>query len=169
MKKTKGLKYYLFILTISTVGMFLFLTANALQNDGYQIDLLYTLVAVPITFTGFLFVFDKLFDLILPKKYKQDKKDETKDYDNFLKRINIIVDQTGEFSIEGFRKLRQSERFQKALRQSFTILNEGESEAMNFAFIQKKFKKDTKEYLAINVVIEDVKKLQENSVKDYQK
>ena len=169
MKKAKGFKYYAFIFSISTIGLFLYLSVMAIQNGGYDVSLLYMVAVVPISFTGFLFVFDKLFDLLLPSKYKLNKPDNVKEYDKFLKNINVVVDNTGEFSIEGFRRLRQSEKFQKALKQSFTILKKGESEAINFSFILKKFKKDTKEYIAINAVVEEVMQLQKNSLKDYQK
>ena len=65
-------------------------------------------------------------------------------------------------NIEDFRRLREDERFQKGLQQAFRIKNEGETESLNFTILEKKFKKNTREYEAMNVVIEEVKKMMVN-------
>jgi hypothetical protein len=162
MKQTKNFKYYLMIFVISTLAIFVFATIDAFNNDGYDKELLLTMSFAPISFTVFLFVFDKAFDMIFPKKNKG--KSEIKDkYLNFLSMVNKEVEANVDFSIEDFRRLRDSERFQKSLKQAFRIFEEGETEDITYDYLSKKFKKDTNEHIAMQIVITELKKLEENS------
>lgn len=67
------------------------------------------------------------------------------------------------FSIEDYSKLRSDKKFQKGLGQGFRVYDNGETEDLNFEFLERKFKKGTNEYTAFQVVIKQVKKLMENS------
>jgi len=81
----------------------------------------------------------------------------------YLKQVGDAITNQCEFSIEEFRRLRESSSFQKSLEQAFRILANGETEEISFQFLEKKFKKNTNEYIALNVVVNEVKKMMENS------
>lgn len=162
MNTEKNFKYYLKIFIIGTVAIFLFAVVDAIRNKGFDNQLLLTMLFAPVLFTVLLFGFDKLFELIIPNKLKNKTKDKD-NYQQFLNVINLEVETQTEFTIEDYRRLRDSEKFQKSLRQAFRILEEGESEDVSFEYLGKKFKKDSREYTAMNIVIKEVKKLKENS------
>ena len=78
MKQVKSLKHYLLIFVIATFAIFLFSTIDAIQNGSYDTQLLLTGAVAPGTFTILLFIFDKIFDLIFPKKLKKAKLNKSK-------------------------------------------------------------------------------------------
>lgn len=105
---------------------------------------------------------DKFMHKSKPKKV-EDR------YKLFLELAAKRVNDMEGFSIEDFRRLRENERFQKTLHQCFTIYENGEQDELNFNYLSKKFKSNTNEYKALELVIEDTKKMMENQGKDYQK
>lgn len=158
MNKTKGLKYYAFIFLVATVAIAIYVLILFLRGayEGEPATLL-TMFLIPVVFVGFLFIFDKIFNFILPARFKQQDVQKT-EYEMFLEEVNKIVSNNMEVTLEEGRRLRESDRFQKSLSQVFTIIKHGENKALTYEYLQKKFKKDTKEYEAINLVIESVKK-----------
>lgn len=162
MNQQKGFRYYLMIFGLATVAILLYTGFDAISNGGFDNSLLWSLALAPIIFTFFLFVFDRLFDFIIPSKAKQKNKGKDA-YSDFLAIINMEVETQTEFSIEDFRRLRDSEKFQKAMKQSYRILTDGETEDITYEYLLKKFKKESREQVAMNVVINEVKKLKENS------
>jgi hypothetical protein len=159
MNNKKGLKYYGIIFGVSVVALAIYIVYLGYQSGGIDTALLFSLLYVPFIFTLFLFVFDKLFDFIFPSKGK--KKDDL--FSKYLKVVSTAIQTKYNFSIEDYRRLRENPKFQKALEQAFRILENGETEEISFEFLQKKFKKDSNEFLAMVVVIEEVKKMMINS------
>jgi hypothetical protein len=147
---------------MGTLAIFIYATIDAISTGSYDSELLITMTFAPATFSGFMFVFDKIFDMIFPNKLKTKRKDSDK-YGNFLDIVNKAVENDTSFSIEDYRRLRDSDKFQKALRQAFKIYEEGESQDITFSYLEKKFKKSSREYAAMNIVLNQVKKLKENS------
>lgn len=162
MKQVKNFRYYLMIFIISTIAIALFVGVDAIQNGKIDTNLLFTAAFAPLVFSVFLFLFDKIFEMIFPKKLKK-KQDNKDNYQQFLNVINKEVELQTDFSIEDYRRLRDSEKFQKSLKQAFRILEDGESEDISYTYLSKKYKKDSREYTAMNIVINEVKKLKENS------
>lgn len=159
MNNKKGLKYYGIIFIVSVVALAIYILYLGYQAGGIDTTLLFSLLYVPFVFTMFLFVFDKLFELIFPTKGK--KKDDL--FAKYLKVVSNAIQAKYSFSIEDYRRLRENPKFQKALEQAFRILENGETEEISFDFLQKKFKKESNEFLAMTVVIEEVKKMMINS------
>ena len=162
MKKNKNFRYYALIFGFATLAVFLYGVIDTIANKVISNEIVFMIVVTPILFTTFLFVFDKIFDLIFPKVFKP-KQNTTEDSKDFMHHINHLVESQVEFSIEDFRRIRVNEKFQKALKQSYKIYINGETEEISYEFLLKKFKKDTNEFKAINIVVEEVKKLKENS------
>lgn len=158
MNKTKGLKYYAFIFGVAVVAIGIYILVLFIQGDyeGEPSSLL-TMFLIPIVFVGFLFIFDKIFNLLLPAKFKNYENQKT-EYQVFLDQVNDIVGSNMEISLEDSRKLRDNQRFQKSLSQVFTILKHGENKELTWEYLQKKFKKDSLEFEALNLVIISVKK-----------
>ncbi|MCF7927066.1 MAG: hypothetical protein K9L74_05775 [Candidatus Izimaplasma sp.] len=162
MKKTKGLKHYsrIFLLAVLLYGMY---TAYiAFTNDGFQEQMIYSIITVPLLFVIFLFGFDWLFYTLFPSKEKK----ENEDYKEFVKITTKDIDSELELSIEDYRRLRENDKFQKALYHAFQILKKGETTEINYRLLNKKFKKDTTEDDALKIVVENVKKLRETKEKD---
>jgi len=162
MNKKKGIQYYLKIFVYATIAVVLFASVDGLSSGGFDFSFFLTLMVAPVAFTLFLFLFDTIIELVVPKRFKQRNvnKDE---YSDFLKIVNREVETKTELSIEDFRRLRDSERFQKSIRQAFKIFKDGETKEVTYDYLSKKFKKDSREFIALDVVLKEVKKLKENS------
>jgi len=163
MKSKKGLRYYLIIFLFSVVAIAAYITYLSIKEGSINYDLISSYIIVPPLFTLLLFIYDKLFGMIFPSK---TKKIDVK-FSNYLKQIGKVITAECDFSIEEYRRLRENIGFQKSLEQGFRILTDGETEEINFQFLDKKFKKNSNEYIALNVVVEEVKKMMETSQKDY--
>lgn len=159
MKSKKGLKYYAIIFMVSVLALVLYATYLYFKNGELDSEIILSLVYVPVIFTGFLFVFDKLFDKIFPPKTKvSDNK-----FNAYLKTVSESIQKECEFTIEEYKKLRTNQKFQKGLEQAFRVYDNGENEEMNFKFLEHKFKNGSNEYVAFQLVIKEVKKMMENS------
>lgn len=159
MKNKKGFKYYALIFVFSTIALVVYLIYLNYTEEDFDFGANLSLLYVPIMFTGLLFVFDKLFELVFPDK---NKKINNK-YSSYLKIASQEIEKECEFSIEDYKKLRNNPKFQKGLEQAYRVYNVGENDEINFEFLQNKFKNGTNEYVAFQVVIKVVKKLMENS------
>lgn len=159
MNNKKGFKYYAIVFGVSTIALILYILYLGYQAGELDSTLLVSLIYVPFMFTGFLFVFDKIFDKLMPSKTQ--KKDNL--FSNYLKIVSAAIQSEYNFSIEDYRRLRENPKFQKALEQAFRILEKGETEDISFDFLERKFKKGTNEFLSMIVVIDEVKKMMINS------
>jgi len=165
MNSKKGFKYYLFIFSFSVIALIAYIAYLSIKEGSIDYDLVYSYALVPPMFTIFLFAFDKVFEMIFPPKYKK----ENTAFKNYLTQVGKAITDQCEFSIEEYRRLRENNAFQKSLEQAFRVLTNGETEGVNFQFLDRKFKKSSNEYIALKVVVGEVKKMMENSEKDYQK
>lgn len=158
MNKTKVLKYYALIFLTAVIAISIYTLVLYLRGEiegGFSS--IFAMFLIPVVFVGFLFIFDKIFNLLIPAKYKNLETQKT-EYEVFLDQVNQIVGAHLEISLEESRKLRENERFQKSLSQVFTILKHGENNELSWEYLQKKFKKDSTEFEALNIIIESVKK-----------
>lgn len=155
MKNRRGFKYYVRFYVIILVVYFAYVSYVAFQGDGYDKNLLFSVMYLPLGFTFFLYLFDTLFDRIFPSREKQTDDEFTE----FLKVTTAKVNEELDFTIEDFRRLRDNEKFQKSLWQLYQIKLFGETDEINFTMIRKKFKKDTREKKAVEVVISEVQKM----------
>ena len=155
MNSKKGLRYYAVIFVFSVLALAAYVGYLAIKEGSIDYELVYSLILVPFMFTLFLFAFDRIFDLIFPSRTKK----EDTHYNNYLKQMGESISVECDFSIEGYRRLRGNAGFQKSLEQAYRILINGETDELSFLFLEKKFKKSTDEYLALSVVIKEVKKM----------
>ncbi len=158
MNRTKGLKYYALVFGAALLGLIVYVLFQTITTD-YTIDsqiIVYILV-IPVVFTLFLFVFDRLFEAFMPNKFKVLSAKDKTEYDRFLDEVNSIINGKIELSLEDSRKLRDNEKFQKTLSQIFTIKKHGETEQLTYEYLQKKFKRNTNEFKIVSLVIETFK------------
>ncbi len=155
MNSKKGLKYYAVIFFFSVIALVIYVAYLSVKEGSIDYDLIYSLILVPFIFTLFLFAFDKIFDLIFPSRTKK----EDSQYNSYLKSVDGYITSNCNFSIEGYRRLRGNVGFQKSLNQAYRILKNGETDELNFKLLEKKYKKNTDEYLALGEVIKEVKKM----------
>lgn len=161
MRNKRGIKHYLKFYLLILVVYFIYVSILAITNKGYDPFLLFSVIYLPVLFIFFVFLFDTLLDPIFNRLGKR-KPNDANLYKEFFQVVTYQVNEQCDFSIEDFRRLRENERFQKGLQQAFRIKNDGETDELNFALLEKKFKKNTREYEAMNVVIEEVKKMMVN-------
>jgi hypothetical protein len=155
MKNFRGLKHYIRMYFIIAGVYFLYISYLAYTNDGYELAVVLGTFYIPLFIILFMYLFDTLFDRIFPTKDKKSKDG----YVSFVNKVTAQVNETLEFSIEDFRRLRENDRFQKALYQAYQISEKGETKDINFILLEKKFKKDSNEGKALGIVIEEVKKM----------
>jgi len=158
MKKTRGFKHYLKFWLIATGLYGSYIVYLAYQDGAFNQPALLSVGLLPLLFTFLLFVFDQIFDRIWPTKEK--KTDD--EFNDFLIKTTSKVNEKLQLSIEDFRRLRENVRFQKSLYQAYQVYLIGETEEINYTFLNKKFKKDSKEYNALMIVIEEVKEMTGN-------
>ncbi len=156
MKNKKGFKYYLRLYALIMSVYVIFTVIMAATNDWTFDPLqLASVVYLPIMFVVFLFLFDSIFGTIFkPKTLVRDE-----EFTAFAKKAANAMDEKENFTIEDFRRLQESDKFQKALRHAFDITIDGETEEMNTNYLEKKFKKDTIEGKALRIVLDEVKKM----------
>jgi uncharacterized membrane protein len=150
MNNNKGMKYYLIIFIVSLISVILYGIYVSVQQSDFDPAYFASLLTVPFAFTGFLMLFDFLLAKILPKKNPQKSLNE---YEQYLIQLTEILKDSNEFSIEDFRKFRVNERFQRALKNLYKISKDGESEDLNYKIVEKRFKKDSLEHKAIQILI----------------
>ncbi len=157
MNKKKGLKYYAFILIFSSIILIMYMLYLRFVEGEFDSELFQSLAYVPLMFTSLLFVFDLIFDKLMPKRRKAGNVK----FDTYLKNTSKAIQNECNFSIEEYTKLRSNQKFQKALGQAFRVYDNGETKDLNIEFLKRKFKKGTNEYEAFQIVIKEVEKLME--------
>ncbi len=159
MNSKKGLRYYVIVFFFSVIALIAYIAYLSIKEGSISYETISSYIYVPPVFTVLLFVFDKVFDKFFPSKVKQ----EDPKYNKYLKDMNNVLSDKCDFSIEEYRRLRTNTSFQKSIDHTYKILNNGESEDVSFLFLEKKFKKNTNEYIALQAVVEEVKKMMKNS------
>jgi uncharacterized membrane protein len=149
MKNEKGLKYYGVIFLVSVAAVALFIGFNLYRGTDMTLEYTVGIAFVPFTFTLILFVTDRLIQAFMPRK-----ETEMDAYEKFLIESTELLKNDENFEIEDFKKLRESERFQRTLKQIYNIKTSNESEELNYKMVKKRFKKDTLEYRAVIKIIE---------------
>jgi len=155
MKNRRGIKYYLRFWLIAMFLYFAFVSYVAFKNDGFTLSIVLSVLYVPFLVTFFMYFFDVIIDWLFPKKEHKEEDDVKK----FLAEMTKFVDDECDFTMEDFKRLRDNDGFQKALFHLYLIKIKGETDDINFIKLEKRFKKDTKEYQAVSIVIREVKKL----------
>lgn len=160
MKNSRGIKYYVRFYLIILIGYLIYITLDAYNNSwDFRTDMIIGITYIPLMFVAFVYIFDTILEKIFPrmKSIRQNKPNDQ--YKEFLNVCTNRINDELQLGIEDFRRLRENERFQKALHQAYEITENGETEAVNFLFLKKKFKNNTKEYKAINIVLDEVEKM----------
>lgn len=161
MRTGKDWKYYIKFYIMVTVVYFLYVSIIALRQGGYQPYSISTVLFLPPIFVGFVALFDRAFDPFF-RKLAGKKKINITDYNIWIHDMDKLIHEHSNFTIEEYRRLRESKRFQKSLTQAHRILTEGESEELSLTYLRKKFKTDTNESKALEIVLQEVEKTLEN-------
>ena len=145
----KGLRYYIMIFIYGILGVALLFVISALRGAEISTAQIVSYFPIPFAFVFFVFIFDRLFMLIFPKNEKK----QADAYNLFLVNSTEHLKTTGNYDIEDFKRFRSNEKFQRALKVLYKIETNGETDDANYKMIEKRFKKDTKEYNAIQSLI----------------
>ena len=129
MAQKKDFKYYLMIFGIAMLAILLYTVIGWISSGEFSSELLLLAILVPTTFTVFLFLVDTLIAKLFPKRLK--KQDGEAGFDRFVKEMNVALNNGSSFTIQDYRELQDSEKFQKTLKQLFTIKTSGESEDLS--------------------------------------
>jgi preprotein translocase subunit SecE len=157
----KTYKYYLKIYASAIAAILLFTIIDWINNKEIDLTLLYSALVFPFLFVGMLFIFDKLFDWGFKKfspKRQERMKNKENSYESFLTKVDQILNKHESFSIEDIRQLQEGPKFQKTLSQLHKIIMHGETQDLSFDYLGRKFKKNTVEYRAVQLIIENITK-----------
>jgi hypothetical protein len=148
MKKFKKTpKFYLGLLIFSSTLILIYSLFQIIRNDT-PISELYTTWFLPVFFVGVYWGSDLLLDKIFNRKKRVDY--EAK----FLDAIGQRMRESNLFTIEDFRRLQINMKFQQSLDAAYKIYQNGEDDLFNIDKLEKKFNKESKEYLAMKFVID---------------
>ncbi len=155
MRTKRDFKYYVRMYLIALVVYLGYVGFLSFQAGGVDWTLVLGAAYIPVIFILFMYVFDRLFDKLFPPKEKK----QADAFKAFAKQCTEAVDEELELSLEEFRRLRENQKFQKALYHAYHIVENGETEEINFVFLEKKFRNDTNEAKAMDIIIDEVKKM----------
>lgn len=149
-KRLKSWKFYLalYALALAALGgvaLYKYFTGTYVVSD------LWNAILFPIIFAVFMF----LSDYIMQKL--QDKKQKTNYEGLYLDAIAERMRKSNLFLIEDFRRLKESPRFQEALKYGFYLTKNGESEKFSVARLEKRFDPRSLEAKAMPFVIAQVR------------
>lgn len=88
--------------------------------------------------------------------------EEDKEKHDFVIHMSEHVKKELNFDLEDFRILQESDEFQRSLYDAYNIYIYGESEMLNFGTIETRFRDNSKEQLAIEVIRQEVQRLQQD-------
>jgi len=162
-RKEKDLKYYVRVFVSGVLAVFLVsLTSEFFQWPAESfMEALRGLAYVPFFLVILLYFYDRLAKRVLGKR-KPQKTDEQE----FLMHTSKKVMEELQYGKEEFKKLQEDEKFQTFYQDVFFIYQNGESEAMNFDNLEKRFSEDDFAYDAVNVVIRETKNLMEKKKRE---
>jgi hypothetical protein len=155
-KKKDSLMYYLLIFLGISIGLLIFGLVFPSRRDGLS----YSEWIGVFWFYPFLVVFVIFFYRKVTKKMfkKLDKQNEERQF--VLHMSKVVKDELG-YEVEDFRQLRESEKFQKALFDAYTIYQDGETQLISYETLSRKFDPKSKEALAVELIIRELKILRE--------
>lgn len=149
--KKKPFKYYVYIFILSSV-IVLGYSIYMYYSDKAEIADLISLWFMPIIFTGIYYGGDVLMLKIANRKQKPNYEGD------FLKAVSAKMRESNQFLIEDYRKLQTNQKFQDSLKIAFQIYQNGETEQWNVGKLEKRFRPQTIESKAMNIVIELIQK-----------
>jgi len=149
-KRLKSWKFYLLLygLALATLGG---IALYKHFTGTFEVADLWNAILFPIIFVLFMFLSDYLMQKL------QDKKQRTNYEGLYLDAIAERMRVSGLFLIEDFRRLKDSQRFQEALKYGFYISQNGESENFSIARLEKRFDARSLEAKAIPFVVAQVR------------
>jgi hypothetical protein len=154
MQKIKAdIVYYVVLFFTLSLVIVIYSWITSLSSERTFIEGLIQYRYVSLFITIIAFVYRKL-GWSMTRRFNQNKKE-----DDFVIHMSQMVKNRLKYSIEDFRQLRENQRFQKMLFDSYKIYLNGETEEMNYDVLKHKFTQGTKEYDATLLIIEEIKKL----------
>jgi amino acid permease len=149
----KPFKFYLTMFLIIAVAIFLYSMYKMIWEDAPLIEVA-SLWTLPFVFILIYYGSDVLMDKIFNKKKQINFEAE------FIEKISVKMREKNEFLIEDYRRLKINQKFQESLKAAYKIFSEGEDDLFNISKLERKFKKGTIEYRAMEYVIEYLKENQ---------
>jgi hypothetical protein len=149
----RRLKSWIYYVAIYLIGLALVGGVAIFKrlNGTYTVADLWNVIVLPAVFALFMF----LSDLILQKI--SDKKDRTNYEGKYLDAVSAKMQASNKFLIEDFRKLKESSRFQEALKYGFHIVQNGEDERFTVAHLERRFDSRSLEGRAMPYVVEHIR------------
>lgn len=146
-KKKKPIRFYVLLLLFMVVftGGY---TAYMVIAEDVPVSEFYTLWALPFLFVGVYLFGDRLTGKFASKK-------ETKDFEAlFLDAISEKMRESGDFTIEDFRRLQENPKFQKYVQIAYYIHRDDDPDIDKLHDFPGKFKDGSKEQEAMRYVID---------------
>ena len=143
----KPFKFYVLmflILSLAVAGYSIY----RIVKDSTPVGELVSLWVLPLIFILIYYGSDSLLEKIFNKKKRINYEEK------FIEEIAKRMRESNEFLVEDYRRLQINDKFQESLKIGYQIYLNGESDLFNINKIERKFKKGTLEFKAIQYVID---------------
>ena len=158
-RNKESLLYYVLIFIAISAGVAIF-GLFPVRRDGLEyIDWISIYWPYPFLVVIMLFFYKRLTSKMFKKLDRQNQEQ------NFILHMSGFVKDELKFEVEDFRRLRENDKFQKALFDAYTIYLDGETAEFSYEKIAQKFEKGTKEQQAVDIVIRETKILRKDKDK----
>ncbi len=163
-RRQKDLKYFIRVFISGVIGVLIVsLTSEffAWPTEGFM-EAFLSLIYIPFFLVLLIFAYDRMQKRFLGK---QDQKSDERD---FLLHTSKEVREQLDYGKEEFEKLQADEKFQSFYQDAFHIYKNGENQAMNFNQLKNRFSEDEFASDAVEVVVEETKKLRSKKIEETQ-
>lgn len=151
--------YYVLIFVAISAGVAIYGLFPGRRGGLEYIDWISSYWPYPFFVVITLFFYRRVTSKMFKKLDKQNEEQ------SFVLHMSKFVKEELNFEVEDFRRLREHEKFQKALFDAYTIYKDGESAEINYDKLSQKFDPSTKEYQAVQIIIRETKILKQHNDK----
>ena len=123
---------------------------------NYVLDII-AIFVFPLFFVIIFWLIDFLTKKLKSKKRRAEEEEREK-YDEFINGVSKEMNATDKFNVEDYRHFRENQKFQECLKKLYLIYKEGETPNVNYALLERKFNKNSKEREAIDFLIDYTKR-----------
>ncbi|MFH0992814.1 MAG: hypothetical protein V1761_00530 [bacterium] len=139
---------FLFLASFLILGAY---TLYRYFTSTVEIGDIWNLIVLPILFTGMYLLGDYVMQKITDKRKKINYEEL------YLEAIGGRMAESKQFLIEDFRRLKENSKFQAALKYGYFIIQNGESDKISIAHLEKKFDQRTLEGKALPFIVDYVR------------
>ena len=148
--KKYSILYYVGVFLTVSITLAIYGIFDYRRSEVSYLDWLFERVYFPFFITIIMLVFHRF-----RKRIEVSTSEEKKKHD-FVLAMSEKVKEELDYTLEDFKKLQENIQFQQSLYDAYNIYYYGESEMLNKAMIESRFKEDSLESKAMSVILEEI-------------